>query len=349
MNELATTDLPREMSVLAEGRRLLAEAKTLDDVRLIRDQAEAIRCFLRKRNDGLETLNDATDLVIRAERKGGEILRAAPKNPGSKGIGSRVRSQNGIALPPSFQKQGLTNKDAFRWQAIADIPLDEFEAHIADIKRANTRLTMSGAIRLANHIKTRQEAEAFEPPAGGGTIFRSLQHIIDRGELFATIYADPPWRYGNQGTRAATDDHYVTMTPEQICAEPVGNVVQDNAHLHLWTTNAFLRAAFDVIDAWGFTYKSCYIWVKPQMGIGNYWRVSHEFLLFGIRGKAPFRARDELSWGQFDRGEHSAKPDQIRQLVEKVSPGPYLEMYGREAPGLSAWAVYGNQVQRSLL
>jgi N6-adenosine-specific RNA methylase IME4 len=179
-------------------------------------------------------------------------------------------------------------------------------------------------------------------------IFGSLQDIIDRGECFATIYADPPWRYGNQATRASTDNHYQTMSVQDICAEPVPQIVEENAHLHLWTTNAFLREAFDVIDAWGFTYKSCFVWVKPQMGIGNYWRVSHEFLLFGVRGRCPFRARDQMSWGQFDRGQHSAKPDEVRQMIEQVSPGPYLEMYGREAPILSSWAVYGNQVERRL-
>lgn len=159
---------------------------------------------------------------------------------------------------------------------------------------------------------------------------------------FGTVYADPPWQYGNQGTRAATDNHYPTMDVDDICELPVAKVVLPDAHLHLWTTNAFLFDAKRVMEAWGFEYKSCFVWVKPQMGIGNYWRVSHEFMLFGVRGSAPFRDRSLMSWASFDRTKHSAKPSEIRQLIERASPGPYLEMFGRQQ--VNGWTVFGNQI-----
>lgn len=167
------------------------------------------------------------------------------------------------------------------------------------------------------------------------------------GLKFGCIYADPPWQYGNQATRAATDNHYDTMTIQQLCDMPVAEVAADDAHLHLWTTNAFLQDAFKVMAAWGFEYRSCYVWVKPQMGIGNYWRVSHEFMLLGIRGNAKrFLNHSQPSWGQFDRTKHSAKPEQIRQIIEFCSPGPFLEIFGRtRSPG---WTVLGNQVEENL-
>ncbi|MCC6127448.1 MAG: hypothetical protein IT426_21020 [Pirellulales bacterium] len=176
-----------------------------------------------------------------------------------------------------------------------------------------------------------------------------LQTLIQAGRRFSTIYADPPWPYNNQATRAATCNHYPAMTLDEICNEPVKTLCEDNAHLHLWTTNAFLLNAFEVMDAWGFDYKSCFIWVKPQMGIGNYWRVSHEFLLFGIRGKSPFLDKGQRSWIEMERTEHSRKPAEVRNLIEKVSPGPYLEMYGRQVPSNSTWTVYGNQVGNSAI
>jgi len=132
------------------------------------------------------------------------------------------------------------------------------------------------------------------------------------GRKFATIYADPPWQYGNNGTRGAATDHYETMSVEEIASLPVSSLVEDNAHLHLWTTNAFLPRAFEVISAWGFTYKSCFVWTKPHIGMGNYWRVSHEFLLFGLRGKAPFQSHSLRSWGTWARRKHSAKPEDVR-------------------------------------
>ena len=137
------------------------------------------------------------------------------------------------------------------------------------------------------------------------------------------------------------------MTVDEIAAEPVTSVADDDCHLHLWTTNAFLFDAKRIIEAWGFEYRSCFVWVKPQMGIGNYWRVSHEFLLLGIRGKATnFLVADEMSWLSAGRSGHSRKPAAVRAKIERVSPGPYLEMYGRERA--IGWTVYGNEVSSDL-
>lgn len=166
------------------------------------------------------------------------------------------------------------------------------------------------------------------------------------GRKFSTIYADPPWLYGNQGTRAATSKHYKGMTVDEICVLPISTLAADNAHLHLWTTNAFLFDAKRVMEAWGFEYKSVYVWVKPSIGIGNYWRVSHEFLLLGVRGSAPFLDRGQKSWGEFDRGEHSQKPERVRQIIERVSLAPRLELFGRR--NVDGWTVWGNQIERAI-
>lgn len=174
-----------------------------------------------------------------------------------------------------------------------------------------------------------------------------LTALIAAGMKYGTVYADPPWQYGNQGTRAATGRHYGGMAVDEICALPIADLVAPDAHLHLWTTNGFLFDCKRIIEAWGFEYKSCFVWVKPSMGIGNYWRVSHEFMLFGVRGSAPFRDRSLMSWAEFPRGEHSAKPEQIRQMIERASPGPWLELFGRHshAPG---WTIWGDGIERNL-
>lgn len=176
----------------------------------------------------------------------------------------------------------------------------------------------------------------------------SLTALVAAGRKFGTIYADPPWEYDKRVGRAAASRHYRTMSLTDICAEPVAQLVEENAHLHLWTTNGFLRDAFEVIEAWGFHYKSCFVWVKPQLGVGNYWRVSHEFLLLGVRGSLPFADRCQRSWLEATRTAHSHKPGIIRCLIEKVSPPAYLELYGREEIHEPGWTVYGNQVERRL-
>ncbi len=180
------------------------------------------------------------------------------------------------------------------------------------------------------------------------SIVRNLQVLIESRAKFAAVYADPPWPYSNTAARGAAENHYRTMTLDEIRNEPVRDLILDQAHLHLWTTNAFLREAFDVIRAWGFRYKSCLVWIKHQMGMGNYWRVSHEYLLLGVRGNLPFHDKTCRSWQAAHRTIHSRKPFLFRGLIERVSPGPYLELYGREDQPNTSWTVYGNQVERRL-
>ena len=179
-------------------------------------------------------------------------------------------------------------------------------------------------------------------------IVNDLNSLSTKGHRFHTDLADPPWRYANTSSRAAAEKHYPTMTVEAICNEPVKDLAAANSHLHLWTTNAFLEEAFRVMRAWGFEYKSCLIWTKPTIGLGNYWRLSHEFLMFGIRGRLRFGRNDISSWQIAPRTKHSRKPFRFRELIEQVSPGPYLELYGREEQPNSDWTVYGNQVERRL-
>ena len=183
---------------------------------------------------------------------------------------------------------------------------------------------------------------------GFPSIVTNLETLLAAKYRFATIYADPPWSYSNKASRGAADNHYPTMSIGEICKQPVKNLVTADAHLHLWTTNGFLREAFLVMDAWGFQFKSCLVWIKPQLGMGNYWRVSHEFLLLGIRGSMPFADNTCRSWLLHPRSQHSKKPFAVRALIERVSPGPYLELFGREEQPRTEWTVYGNQVERRL-
>ncbi len=171
-----------------------------------------------------------------------------------------------------------------------------------------------------------------------------LKQLAAGETKYGCIYADPPWNYGNQVTRAATDNHYATMVAEDIAALPVGELAADKCHLHLWTTNGFLREALGLLDSWGFEFKSTFVWVKPQLGIGNYWRCSHELMLLGVKGRLTFPPSGVKSWIEADRSKHSAKPEQVREFIEKMSPGPRLELFGRKtSPG---WTVWGNEVSR---
>jgi N6-adenosine-specific RNA methylase IME4 len=131
------------------------------------------------------------------------------------------------------------------------------------------------------------------------------------------------------------------MTLDEIAALPIKGLSHPDAHLHLWTTNAFLFEAGKLMKRWGFEYKSCFVWVKPQMGLGNYWRVSHEFMLLGVRGNCPFKKKSLKSWMELKREKHSTKPHAVRDAIQQASPQPWLELFGRKP--VAGWTVYGNQ------
>ena len=176
-----------------------------------------------------------------------------------------------------------------------------------------------------------------------------------RGRKFKTILADPPWQFQNRTGKVAPEhrrlSRYSTMTLEDICMLPVEGVAAETAHLYLWVPNALLPEGLQVMQRWGFTYKSNLIWHKVRKdggsdgrGVGFYFRNVTEVILFGVRGKnartlAP--GRSQVNMIETRKREHSRKPDEQYKLIEACSPGPYLEMFARGER--KKWQVWGNQ------
>ena len=162
---------------------------------------------------------------------------------------------------------------------------------------------------------------------------------------FATILVDPPWPL--QGG----EKHYRTMSLARIKALPVGRLAARDAHLWLWTTNALLPTAYEVAEAWGFTVRSPLTWVKFRLGLGGRYQLRNatEQLLFCTRGKAPLGSRSQPTWFNAPVQEHSRKPAEQFAIIERVSPGPYLELFARRRPESNQpWAVWGDQVESDI-
>lgn len=171
---------------------------------------------------------------------------------------------------------------------------------------------------------------------------------------FKTILADPPWRFSNRTGKVAPEhrrlDRYSTMRLEDIMSLPVENSCAQDAHLYLWVPNALLLEGLQVMEAWGFRYISNVVWAKRRKdggpdgrGVGFYFRNVTELLLFGVRGRMRTLppARSQVNMIETRKREHSRKPDEQYELIEKCSPGPYLEMFARHPhPG---WVVWGDE------
>lgn len=178
------------------------------------------------------------------------------------------------------------------------------------------------------------------------------------GQRFSTVLADPPWQFQNRTGKVAPEHHrlsrYPTMNLEDIKRLPVAEVVEDTAHLYLWVPNALLPDGLQVLQAWGFNYKSNIIWHKIRKdggsdgrGVGFYFRNVTEVLLFGVRGKNARTlqpGRSQVNMIQSRKREHSRKPDEQYAIIESCSPGAYLELFSRGVR--ENWTVWGNQADK---
>jgi N6-adenosine-specific RNA methylase IME4 len=161
-------------------------------------------------------------------------------------------------------------------------------------------------------------------------------------KLYKTIIADPPWELDQRGNYGAIN-HYPLLSLDRIKVMPVADFADGNAHCWLWVTNGVLRHGYDVLEAWGFTPRSVFTWIKPRLGLGNYLRNATEHILLGTRGKAPVLFKGQPNWLFAPLQEHSHKPEEQYAIIERVSPGPYLELFARRRqPGWDAW---GNEIE----
>ena len=164
---------------------------------------------------------------------------------------------------------------------------------------------------------------------------------------FSTILADPPWRFHNRTGKMAPEHRrlarYPTMSFQEIGDLPIESIATETAHLYLWVPNALLPYGLEVMDSWGFSYKTNIVWYKvrkdggpDRRGVGFYFRNVTEVILFGVRGKnartlKPGRSQENILVSR--KREHSRKPDEQYDLIEACSPGPFIELFARGEAG----------------
>jgi N6-adenosine-specific RNA methylase IME4 len=159
---------------------------------------------------------------------------------------------------------------------------------------------------------------------------------------FGTVLADPPWRFTNRTGKMAPEhrrlSRYGTMELQEIMEMPIAQCVQPESHLYLWVPNALIQEGLEVMKRWGFTYKTNLVWYKVRKdggpdgrGVGFYFRNVTEIVLFGVRGGLRTRdaGRRQTNIVVKRKREHSRKPDELYDIIEDCSPGPYLELFAR--------------------
>lgn len=174
-------------------------------------------------------------------------------------------------------------------------------------------------------------------------------------EKFGTILADPPWQFANRTGKMAPEHkrlaRYQTMTHQEIMELPIPQMAQTKCHLYLWVPNALILEGLEVMRRWGFKYKTNIVWYKIRKdggpdgrGVGFYFRNVTELVLFGVRGSMRTLApgRTQVNILSTRKREHSRKPDEIYDIIERCSPGPYLELFARHSR--PKWSQWGNEI-----
>ena len=175
---------------------------------------------------------------------------------------------------------------------------------------------------------------------------------------YSTILADPPWQFQNRTGKMAPEHRrllrYGTMELEEILELPIPQLAAAASHLYLWVPNALVAEGLEVMKRWGFTYKTNLVWYKIRYdggpdgrGVGFYFRNVTELVLFGVRGSMRTLApgRREVNLFSSRKREHSRKPEELYDVIERCSPGPYLELFARHPR--SGWVQWGNEIVES--
>lgn len=182
-----------------------------------------------------------------------------------------------------------------------------------------------------------------------------MKPLSDITQKFGTILIDPPWRFSNRTGKVGPEHkrlyRYKTMSFEEIAQLPIGELALPRSHLYLWCPNALLLEALTIVKRWGFTYKTNIVWYKVRKdggpdgrGVGFYFRNVTELLLFGVKGKLrtlkPGRTQVNILISR--KREHSRKPEEVYDLIERCSPEPYLELFARNR--VAGWEQWGDEV-----
>lgn len=303
-----------------DGARAMIEKANTAQLKEIISRAESLRVYAEQAKKGLEIQNQCAEIKLRAERRIGERLREEVK-PGNPQL------SHGSTI--GLEELGIDRHDSSRWQAVASLPEKEFEKHIKEVQESNEELTTVGVIKLARELR--------------GATGKKNPPPLPEGK-FNVIYADPPWKYNDElieGYGAATH-HYPVMAIEELCRLEVPSA--DNSVLFLWVTSPLLEDSFEIVNTWGFQYKTSFVWDKVKHNFGHYNSVRHELLLVCIKGQFPPVAKKlyDSVITEERSARHSQKPKVVYEIIETLYPnGKYLELFSRTKR--DGWKMWGNE------
>lgn len=348
--------------IIKQAQSLPSNIEDLSKFALIgREKLVAVRAEIRAidkvglaqevRQQKLQEAQDIAEAVLDAEVRIGELMRDVPKasggDHGNQYTGGKNNTSDNFAKTKAevIAEAGFTPMQVSRFETLAAHP--EIVAQAKAEARENDDIVSRSLVLEKVKAQKREELREQRDNAIQDQIERPKTNnhvdIFTTDRKYRVIYADPPWSYNdkqNIEVLGGAEKHYLTMPLDDICKLPIP--AEDNSVLFIWVTSPMLEDSFKVINAWGFKYKTSFVWDKVAHNMGHYNSVRHEFLLICTKGSCtPDVAKLFDSVVSIERTEHSRKPKEFRDMIDTLYPiGNRLEMFAREAP--EGWDVWGN-------
>lgn len=310
-------------------------AKDLNVLISMSDKLEAMRVWAKQSKQSLELQNQIGEYRLRVERKIGEWLQNNLAKP------SETLKQN-LSLSTAtttvnLKDVGLSRDASSKAQMLAKLPDKQFEAFIEETKATNKEVTLAEAVRVAKQIIRNEKIEEAKEQIKNDNI-----KMVDG--LFDVIVIDPPWMYDTdydpKNPFGRVSNPYPEMTQEDLLN--IKLPAKDDCVLWLWTTNMFMRDAYELLDAWGFVPKTILTWNKVNMGIGYYLRNVTEHCILAVKGSPVWTNKTYSTLITEKRTSHSTKPELFYKMVDDICVGRKLDYFARKKR--DGWDVYGNEV-----
>ena len=322
-------DKKDSLVILNQAEKLLIKATTIQETKELKDLFLTARDWAERSGQSKKIIQDAQAYAWLAERKLGEMLKATERQkPGQYKQKSNGNTGEPFEISPTLAELGLTKNESSQAQIAADIP-EEISEAVKEGKKSR-----KAAINEERRKKKREKLKA--------------KSLIPGEKKYRIVYADPPWKYDQWLPHQYGDveKHYPPMTIKEISSMPVKEMTADNAVLFLWVTSPKLEQAFEIIKAWGFEYKTSFVWDKVKHNFGHYNSVRHEFLLVAGKGSStPDNKKLFDSVISIERSEkHSEKPSFFRDMIDELYTwGNKIELFFRGKEIKDSWDTYGNE------
>lgn len=311
----------------------LERIKDISELLDFTDKIKVCEQWAKLKNSSMETQNAIAEFRLRGERKIGDWLKDNIKKGG---IGANqyqeLKSSN-----PTLADLNITKDKSAEMQRLANIEENYFDEYIEKKKAEKQPLTFSGIIKGCNVIKKQNRDLSIEP--------------LPKGK-YQLIYCDPPWEYGNMQSKGTyhLEEHYQTMTIKELeeMKNDIDKIKDDNCILYLWVTSPVLDVGINLMQTWGFKYKSSMIWDKIKHNMGFYSSMRHEILLIGTIGSGipdDLKAANQTNSVQrIEKTKHSKKPKEFYEIIDRLhGKKNKIELFARGNVMRKGWTYWGNE------